>query len=635
MYRGARLAKRHSTLSLSRNFSFLGSVKSLGQLNTQSEMTVQSKPKKEKAPLGRLLSLLKPEKFSFSAAVGLLGISTAVTLSVPLCVQRTVDTIFGATTPSLGPFSDLTIEQICFGFCGIFVIGALANTGRIWFIQSASARVVKDLRYDVYKSLLMRDMYFFDKTSSGELVNRLSSDCQLVGDTLTQNVSDILRSFGQSVLSIGLMIYVAPELALRVAGIVPAIMIVAFFAGKFVRKISAALQNDLANATSRAEEGLSAIKTVKVCGGEKQELAAYLTNLQNVLSLGYKSAAINSLYWSFLGGSGNIALLIVLYSGNQLSSSGAMTPGTLTAFLLYTLYSGIGVMGLGKGYSAMMTGAGAGAELFKIIDSATPPDTRPKVPVDTFTKQIQFENVVFRYSAQQDRTILNNFNEVMEPGKVTALVGSSGCGKSTLSWLLAGLYQNESGSISIGGVNVRDIPTEQLTQHIAIVTQEPPLFSTSIYENIKYGCPEATSEDVDAAAYIAQVSEFAAKLHNGIHSDIGPKGSNLSAGQKQRIAIARAIVRNPDILIFDEATSALDTATETAVLDELEKMDKKCTRLVIAHRLSTITNADKIIVLDKGVVMEVGSYKSLIDKGGMFAEFVRLQDKAGENIDVC
>jgi len=628
MYLGARLARRHLTLSLSRHSSFLSSIKS--QVN--QNMAVQSKPKKEKAPLGRLLSLLKPEKYSFSAAIGLLGISTAVTLSVPLCVQRTVDTIFGANTPSLGPFSDFTIEQICYGFCGIFVVGALANVGRIWFIQTASARVVKDLRYDVYKALLMRDMYFFDKTSSGELVNRLSSDCQLVGDTLTQNVSDILRSFGQSVLSIGLMIYVAPELALKVAGIVPAIMIVAFFAGKFVRKISANLQNDLANATARAEEGLSAIKTVKVCGGEKQELAAYLTNLQNILSLGYKSAAVNSLYWSFLGGSGNIALLIVLYTGNQLSASGSMTPGTLTAFLLYTLYSGIGVTGLGKGYSAMMTGAGAGAELFKIIDNASPPDTRPKVSVDTFTKQIRFEDVVFRYPAQEDKVILNKFSEVMEPGSVTALVGSSGCGKSTLSWLLAGLYQNESGAISIGDVNVKDIPTEQLTQHIAIVTQEPPLFSTSIYENIRYGCPDATAEDVDVAANIAQVSEFAAKLQNGIHSEIGPKGSNLSAGQKQRIAIARAIVRNPDILIFDEATSALDTATETAVLDQIEKMGKKCTRLVIAHRLSTITNADKIIVLDKGEVMEVGNYKTLIDNNGMFAEFVRLHDKAGDNL---
>ena len=589
------------------------------------------KPKPKKRSLKRLLSLLVPEKCSCLAAVSLLGVSTAVTLSVPLCVQHTVDAIFKtSTTESSSILYNLNFEQVCLGFAGLFAVGALANTGRIWFIQSASCRVVRDLRLNVFSSLMRNDMTYFDNTTSGELVNRLSSDCQLVGDVLTQNVSDVLRSFGQSVVSIGLMVYVAPDLAMKAAAIVPSIMIVAYFAGKFVRRIAQGLQDNLAEATARAEEGFSGIKVVKAFGAEGKEIDLYGRHLNKILSLGYKSAAVNSLYWSFLGGSGNFALLVVLYSGYQLSLSGSITPGTLTAFLLYTVYSGIGVAGLGKAYGAMMAGAGAGERLFQIIDSAPPKDSRQPIPDDCFAKNIQFSNAQFRYPYRPDEVILNDFTEVFQKGQVTALVGPSGCGKSTITWLLTGLYHCENGAITIGGFDIKDIPNKQLAGHVSIVPQEPPLFTSSIHNNIAYGCQDDITEDqVIKAAEIAEVLPFAAELEHGIHSEVGNKGSSLSGGQKQRIAIARAIVRNPDILILDEATSALDSATEAKVLKNIEE-NIDCTTIVIAHRLSTIMKADKIIVMEKGTVKEVGNYDSLVNAGGIFSELVMLQEN---NVD--
>lgn len=586
---------------------------------------IMSKEPKKRS-LKRLLSLLVPEKYSCIAAVSLLGVSTAVTLSVPLCVQQTVDAIFKTSQPS-GIFQNLEFEQICVGFAALFAVGSVANAGRIWFIQSASSRVVKDLRTDVFSSLLRNEMSFFDKSSSGELVNRLSADCQLVGDVLTQNVSDVLRSFGQSVLSIGLMVYVAPDLALRAAAIVPSIMIVAYFAGKFVRKISRNLQDELATATVNAEEAFAGIKIVKAFGAEEKEIRTYETGLKKILSLGYKSAFVNSIYWSFLGGSGNFALLIVLYSGYQLSTSGSITPGTLTAFLLYTVYSGIGVTGLGKAYGAIMAGAGAGERLFQIIDNAPPADTRAVIPSQEFSKDIILSSVDFFYPNRPGELILNKFSENFMSNEMTALVGSSGCGKSTLTWLLTGLYYCNNGSIRIGDYDVKDIPNKQLSQHIAIVPQEPPLFSTTIYENIAYGLESVSHEDVINAAEIAEVLPFVAEFEHGIHTHVGSKGASLSGGQKQRIAIARALVKKPNIIVFDEATSALDSATEAKVLKNISD-SSTCTTIVIAHRLSTVMRADKIVVLDKGQVVEVGGYNDLISKGGVFTKLAQLQDQA-------
>lgn len=589
---------------------------------------VTLKPKPKKRSLRRLLSLLVPEKYSCLAAVSLLGVSTAVTLSVPLCVQHTVDAIFKTSTAdSSSILYGLNFEQVCVGFAGLFAVGALANTGRIWFIQSASCRVVRDLRLNVMSSLMKNDMTYFDKTTSGELVNRLSADCQLVGDVITQNVSDVLRSFGQSVISIGLMVYVAPDLALRAAAIVPSIMVVAYFAGKVVRRIATELQDTLALSTARAEEGFSGIKVVKSFGAEDKEISLYAKHLDKILGLSYKNAAVNSFYWSFLGGSGNFALLAVMYSGYQLSLSGSITPGTLTGFLLYTVYSGIGVAGLGKAYGAVMSGAGAGERLFQIIDNAPANDARQPIMDECFRKDIVFSKVKFRYPFRPDEVVLNEFSETFVKGQVTALVGTSGCGKSTITWLLTGLYHCENGAVIIGGFDIKDIPSKQMAKHVAIVPQEPPLFTSSIHYNITYGCSDDVNEDqVIRAAEIAEVLPFAAELDKGIHSDVGNKGSSLSGGQKQRIAIARAIVRNPDVLILDEATSALDSATEAKVLKNIEE-NISCTTIVIAHRLSTIMKADKIIVMDKGVVKEVGDFDSLVNAGGVFSEFVKLQEK--------
>lgn len=600
--------------------------------STRMDSTYSNKPQPKNRSLKRLLSLLVPEKLSCIAAGSLLVVSTAVTLSVPLCVQHTVDAIFKSSSDNIGleMFQNLEFKQICFGAAALFAVGATANAGRIWFIQSASCRVVRQLRLNVYSSLLRNDMSYFDQTSSGELVNRLSADCQLVGDVLTQNVSDVLRSFGQSAISIGLMIYVAPDLALRVAAIVPSIMVVAMFTGKFVKRITKDLQDSLGKATSRAEEGFSGIKIVKAFGAENHEIDLYTEKLKDILSLGYKSAAINSLYWSFLGGSGNIALLIVLYSGYNLSTDGAITPGTLTAFLLYTVYSGIGVAGLGKAYSAVMAGAGAGERLFEIIDTAPSIDSRPSIPVDNFGNNLFFDNVFFRYPSRPDEVILNGFSQEFMSGEITALVGSSGCGKSTISWLLSGLYYCENGSIKVGDFDLKDIPNKQLTSYVSIVPQEPPLFTGSIYDNIGYGQKHYTEPQIVKAAEISEVLTFAAEFDRGIHTDVGTKGTSLSGGQKQRIALARAIVQNPKILILDEATSALDSATELKVLDNIER-NISCTTIIIAHRLSTIMKADKIVVIDKGKVKEVGSYDYLVKAGGLFYEFVKAQEKAEHN----
>ncbi|XP_060532272.1 ATP-binding cassette sub-family B member 10, mitochondrial isoform X1 [Cylas formicarius] len=590
-----------------------------------SNNVTKKEPTLNKSELKRLFSLAKPEKWRLACAICFLFISSSVTMAVPFSLGKVLDIIY-----TIAEDTQQRLNKVCGVLLCIFVLGAICNFGRVYFMSVAGYRMTQALRTKVFNAILKQEQGWFDKRPTGELINRLSSDTQIVGQALSQNISDGLRSTVMVFVGTGMMFYMSPQLALVGLAIVPPVAGVAVVYGRYVRGISRRLQDSLAEATKVAEEKISNMRTVKAFAQEPREMDAYLHSIKNVLNLGYLEAKARAIFYGMTGFSGHVIIISVLYYGGVMVSSHEITVGNLSSFLLYAAYIGVSVGGLSSFYTELNRSLGAATRIWEIIDR--PPTIAVSggfTPMSEPDGHIEYKNIKFSYPSREDIEILNNFDLNIVPGKMVAVVGPSGSGKSTLAALLLRLYDPDNGAIYLDGHNIKDLDPSWLRKHIGTVSQEPILFSCSIKDNILYGADdpeEVTEDELIKVAKEANVYEFVQQLPDGFNTVVGERGVMLSGGQKQRVAIARALIKNPKILLLDEATSALDAQSERLVQEALERVMKGRTVLTIAHRLSTIQNADTIAVLKNGQIIEQGNYQQLLNReNGAFKELMKHQ----------
>ncbi|OWF38381.1 ATP-binding cassette sub-family B member 10, mitochondrial [Mizuhopecten yessoensis] len=577
----------------------------------------------------RLLSLATPERWRLAASLGLLVVSSAVTMSVPFCIGKVIDIIYTELV-NQGDKMKERLQQICSILVVIFIIGGLANFGRVYLMNLTGNNIVRRLRSQLFSSIMRQEIGFFDKNKTGELINRLSTDSSLVGSSVTTNISDGLRSVAQAVGGVSMMCYVSPKLAGIALCIVPPIVLMSRFYGRYVKNITKQVQDSLASATQVAEERISSIRTVRSFAQEKREVAAYDEKIDHILMLSYKEALARGIFWGSTGFSGNMIILSVFYSGGLMMTESQISVGDLSAFLLYAAYVGVSIGGMTTFYSEMMRGLGASSRLWYLMDrTPTIPVSGGVIPTSEVVGNLSFNNITFSYPARSDMQIFSDLSLLVPAGSVTAVVGASGSGKSTLGTLLLRFYDPTKGSVVLDQENIRDLDPMWLRTQIGSVSQEPVLFSCSVAENIAYGAQDptkVTAEEVEEAAKKANAYHFIQTFPEGFNTMVGERGLMLSGGQRQRVAIARAILKDPKILLLDEATSALDAESEYLVQEALERVMVGRTVITIAHRLSTIMKADQIAVLDKGAIAEVGSYRQLMGlNNGMFRKLVERQ----------
>ncbi|XP_068975561.1 mitochondrial potassium channel ATP-binding subunit [Bombus flavifrons] len=525
----------------------------------------------------------------------------------------------------------LQLTEPAFALARMYVAQALFTFVYIYMLSHVGERIAMNLKKDVFKSIIMQDITFFDKNRSGEIVSRLTSDIQEFKSTFKICISQGLRSTTQIIGCIVSVIGISPQLTAATVLCLPTIILIGTLLGRGLRKLSIEAQNQLAKSADVCEEAIQNIRTVKAFSAEEKEIEMFCkeTTLGATLyeKLGLGIALFQGGTNLFLNG----ILLCTLYFGGHLMSTGQLSPGDLMAFLMATQTIQKSLSQLSLLFGSYVRGVSAGARVFEYLEM---PPAHQMINGEVITDQslagnITFKDVEFSYPTRQDHIILKNFNLDIPAGKTVAIVGSSGNGKSTIAALLERFYDVNNGSITIDGKDLRSLNASYLRGNIlGYINQEPILFATSIMENIRYGKPDATDEDVIEAAKEANAHEFIMNFPSKYDTQVGERGAQLSGGQKQRIAIARALLKRPSILILDEATSALDYESERIVQKALDNVTQGRTVVVIAHRLSTIKNADIIVVLQRGVITEMGTHTELIKKKGLYYTLVNEQDKA-------
>ncbi|KAL8376453.1 hypothetical protein RB595_007509 [Gaeumannomyces hyphopodioides] len=608
------------------------------QVNMRARLSKESKSGQPTragwAEIWRLLKIARPELKWLGVAFVFLLISSSVTMSIPFSVGRILDLATQGNvedTRILG----LTLTQFFLGFATFLTVGAVANFGRIILLRIVGERVVARLRSQLYRRTYTQDAEFFDANRVGDLISRLSSDSVIVGKSITQNVSDGMRSLVSGCAGGMAMLWLSPQLTSILLLMFPPIAIGAFIYGRAIRNISRQIQRNLGTLTKIAEERLGNIKTSQAFVGEIQEVHRYNAQIKKIFALGRRESLVAATFYGSTGWAGNMTILAMLVVGGNLVRSGAMSLGDLTSFMMYTAFAGSSLFGVSGFYSELMKGVGAASRLFELQDR------EPTIPSTVGTKvksaqgPIKFSNVGFAYPTRPAVNIFNGLDFEIPSGSNVCVVGPSGGGKSTVAGLLLRFYNPTSGSITINGVDISKMNAKSLRRRIGMVAQEPVLFSGTIAENIAYGRPEATRAEIVAAAQKANCG-FIGDFPEGLETQVGARGAQLSGGQKQRIAIARALIKDPDILILDEATSALDAESETLVNSALAQLlQGRNTTISIAHRLSTIKRSDSIIVLStEGKVAEIGSYAELsANKESAFSKLMEWQLSGGDVIE--
>uniref|UniRef100_H0WUU0 ATP-binding cassette sub-family B member 10, mitochondrial n=1 Tax=Otolemur garnettii TaxID=30611 RepID=H0WUU0_OTOGA len=575
----------------------------------------------------KLLQLAYPERRRLAAAVGFLALSSVITMSAPFFLGKIIDVIY--TNPTVDYSGNLT--RLCLGLSGVFLCGAAANAVRVYLMQTSGQRIVNRLRTSLFSSILRQEVAFFDKTRTGELINRLSSDTALLGRSVTENLSDGLRAGAQASVGISMMFFVSPNLATFVLSVVPPVSIIAVIYGRYLRKLTKVTQDSLAEATQLAEERIGNVRTVRAFGKEMTEIEKYASKVDHVMQLARKEAFARAGFFGATGLSGNLIVLSVLYKGGLLMGSAHMTVGELSSFLMYAFWVGVSIGVLYSFNRRCFGGSGLGIRT-RHLRCAEPKSRFLEKGVilneKNFQGALEFKNVHFAYPARLGAPIFQDFSLSIPSGSVMALVGPSGSGKSTVVSLLLRLYDPVSAWVQLQNC-ATSANTCASRWKLYSLSHEPILFSCSIAENIAYGADDPSSVTAEQVGRVAEVANAAAFIRNfpqGFDTVVGEKGILLSGGQKQRIAIARALLKNPKILLLDEATSALDAENEHLVQEALDRLMEGRTVLVIAHRLSTIKNANMVAVLNQGKITEYGKHEELLSKpDGIYRKLMNKQ----------
>lgn len=568
--------------------------------------------------LSRLLSLAKYDWKLLTLALSLLLISCSIGMVLPKAYGLVLDAAKNVIDGELPPIIyGLSLYEFVGIVGALLVLGIATNYGRIILLRILGEKLVARLRANVLKKTISQDAEFFDIHKVGDLISRLSTDAFVVSRSITQNLSDGMKAVITGSVGIGAMFLISPQLGMVVIGFTPMVMIATAIFGNKVRKISRGIQQATGELTKIGEEQLSSVKTVQSFVAEQKELRKYNTGIRNLFGLARKEAKLNATFYAGTAVLGDAAFLVTLGYGALLVARGNISVGDLAAFALYADYANNAMYSLAGFYSELMKGSGAASRLFELIDRN--PQINATVGEPVLSKphgEIEFKNVSFSYPTRPKIQIFNELNFKIPANSNVCVVGPSGRGKSTITSLLLRYYDVTGGEILLDGKDISKYSVKSLRRHLGVVQQEPVLMSGSIRDNITYGIKSehVSEEEIIEAAKKANCHDFIDKFPDGYDTIIGPRGALLSGGQKQRISIARALIKNPAVLILDEATSALDSKSEYAINQTLQQLmrDEKLTTISIAHRLSTIRKADMVIVLGyDGKVAEIGKFEKL------------------------
>ncbi|MBA4329150.1 MAG: ABC transporter [Polaromonas sp.] len=575
--------------------------------------------------LSGLLPFLRPYRGRILLAMFFLVMAAVATLVFPLALRSLID---GGLSASDKGQQLMALRTHFFELFGVAAALGLFSAGRFYMVSWLGERVTADLRNAVYGHVVRQSPEFFETTQTGEVLSRLTGDTTLVQTVVGSSLSMGLRNAVMGVGALGMLVYTNPYLMFQVLGVLVLIVLPSVWFGRRVRKLSRASQDRVADSSAIAAEVLNAIPVVQSYTAEARESARFDASTQDAFDTAVRRTRARSVLIAFIIIATSGALLWGLYQGTQAVMRGDITAGHLGQTVVYVIILAGATAVLGEVYGDLLRAAGATERLMELLETRSPvtsPSNPAAAPVLRSGSAIKFEAVDFHYPSRPLQAALSNFSLAVAPGETVAIVGPSGAGKSTVFQLLLRFYDPGSGRISLDGVPTRELALQDLRQRIGIVPQDAVIFSTSALENIRYGKPGASDEETKAAAQAAFAHDFIMTLPEGYDTFLGERGVRLSGGQRQRIAIARAMLKNAPLLLLDEATSALDAESERTVQAALETAMKGRTTLVIAHRLATVQQADRIIVLDHGKLVEQGTHDQLVAANGVYARLAALQ----------
>jgi ABC-type multidrug transport system fused ATPase/permease subunit len=517
---------------------------------------------------------------------------------------------------------------IALSLLGILFMQSIFSFFRLSLFVNFTENTLANLRLALYSNLVKLPMSFFSQKRVGELNSRISSDITQIQDTLTSTIAEFLRQFILIIGGIALLATESFKLTLLMLSVVPLVAVAAVIFGRFIRSYSKKVQDKVAESQVIVEETMQGISIVKAFANEWYEIARYKTQIKEVIQIAIKGGKYRGYFASFIIFCLFGAIVAVVWYGVQLSIAGEMSVGQLISFVLYSTFVGASFGGIAELYAQIQKAIGATERVFELLDE-TPEKiqgTTAHQSIEKIKGNVNFKNVAFKYPSRKEMEVLKDVSFTAQFGQKIAIVGPSGAGKSTIASLLLRFYSIAEGSIEIDNKNIYDYDLEQLRGNMSIVPQDVILFGGTIRENIAYGKPNATEEEILAAAKQANAYNFIESFPEKLDTIVGERGVKLSGGQRQRIAIARALLKNPSILILDEATSSLDSESEKLVQEALEILMEGRTSIIIAHRLSTIRSADQILVLDKGIIAEKGTHQELIAlDNGIYKNLSNLQ----------
>ncbi|MFD3275630.1 ABC transporter ATP-binding protein [Aquirufa echingensis] len=582
----------------------------------------KDKVKVDKQGLKKALKIFQfviPYKWTFITGMVFLLLSNLTTMSFPLLIGQMTKVIEGK--------SNYHINEVTLFFFAVLIIQAILSFLRIYTFAQVSEKAMRDVRKTLYAKIITMPIFHFEKRRVGELMSRITSDITQLQDVLSITLAEFFRQVFTLVGGIALITYLSWKLTLFMLATFPLLVVAAIVFGKFIRKISKKSQDELAATNIIVEETFQSIQAVKSFTNESYEVNRYTSSLNRVIEAALKAATMRGAFVSFVIFALFGGIVGVVWYGAALVAQGDMILADLLTFIFYTAFIGGSVGGLGDIYAQLQKTIGSSDRILEILQDPSEID----LVSQTSSKAIEFgkisiEDLHFSYPSRPTVEILKGISIDIEPGQKIAIVGTSGTGKSTLAQLMMRFYEPNAGQIKLNGRNIQEYSVSDWRDMLALVPQEVLLFGGTIRENITYGKPGASQEEIEFAAEQAFAKEFIESFPEKWDTMVGERGVKLSGGQRQRIAIARAILRDPKFLILDEATSALDSESEKWVQSALEELMKNRTSLIIAHRLSTIRSADQIIVMEEGKILEQGNHETLMKiKNGVYRNMVTLQ----------